>query len=297
MSVVIKNCSYILVHVPSFVRYGSKPSRDISVNGDPGGELEKRINKHVRSFDEAVRYPPNQVYIGNMHPDELNDIPKPWYEHPVEGAKREGKFGEILPEEEFYGWIKLADDFELVWLTPEFIDWVREKVTAHLFFGEEEIRKLGKGVPILKIMDKIEKDFALPIYYKDKVVGCIRREHEVDDTLKANVLLENLMAKASGALAMYHLFKRAGIEPKEVDFVLSCSEEAVGDRYNRGGGSLSKAIGEMCHCINSTGHDIKAFCAAPIHAIMDAASLVNAGVFERVVVVGGGVSSKDRDEI
>jgi len=105
-------------------------------------------------------------------------------------------------------------------------------------------------------------------------------------------LLENLMAKASGAIALYHVLERAGIEASEVDFILSCSEEAVGDRYNRGGGSLSKAIGEMCHCVNATGHDIKAFCAAPIHAIMDAACLVQAGVFERVVVVGGGCLAK-----
>ena len=40
------------------------------------------------------------------------------------------------------------------------------------------------------------------------------------------------------------------------------------DRYNRGGGSLSKATGEMCHCVNASGHDIKAFCAVPIHALV-----------------------------
>jgi betaine reductase len=91
---------------------------------------------------------------------------------------------------------------------------------------------------------------------------------------------------------MHHLFKRATVDPKEIDFVLSCSEEAVGDRYNRGGGSLSKAIGEMCRCVNASGHDVKAFCAAPIHAVIDAASLVSAGVFQRVIVVGGGCLAK-----
>jgi betaine reductase len=110
--------------------------------------------------------------------------------------------------------------------------------------------------------------------------------------LKAHVLLENLLAKASGALAMHHLFMRANLKPQAVDFILSCSEEAVGDRYNRGGGSLSKAIGEMCHCANATGHDVKAFCAAPLHAILDAACQVEAGVFDHVVVVGGGCLAK-----
>jgi hypothetical protein len=37
MAVVVKGRSHILVHVPSFVRYGSKPSRDIPDNAGPDG--------------------------------------------------------------------------------------------------------------------------------------------------------------------------------------------------------------------------------------------------------------------
>jgi hypothetical protein len=292
MSVVIKDCAYILVHVPDFVRYGSKPSRDIAVNGGSGGELEKKICEHIRSYEKAKSYPPNQVFIGNIHPDELHNIPQPWYEHPIEGAQRQGKFGEILAEEEFYGWVKIADDFNLIWLTPDFIEMIRDKVVSSPFLTEKDRKKLGSGVPLGKIIDKVEHDFALPLYYNGTIVGSIRRDHDMDESLKAQVLLENLLAKASGALVMHHLFQRASLKPEEVDFILSCSEEAVGDRYNRGGGSLSKAIGEMCHCINATGHDIKAFCAAPIHALLDAASMVEAGVFNNVVVVGGGCLAK-----
>ena len=292
MAVVIKDCAYILVHVPDFVRYGSKPSRDIVVNGGSGGELGKKISGHIRSYEEAVAYPPNQVFIGNIHPDELHNIPQPWYEHPSEAAKRHGKFGEILGEEEFYGWVKMADDFNLVWLAPDFIEMIRDKVVSSPFLTDQDLKKLGSGVPLSKILDKVEHDFALPLYYNGAVVGSIRRDHDTDESLQAQVLLENLLAKASGALVMYHLFRRSGLKPEEVDFILSCSEEAVGDRYNRGGGSLSKAIGEMCHCINATGHDIKAFCAAPIHALLDAASMVEAGVFKNVFVVGGGCLAK-----
>lgn len=292
MSVVIKDCAYVLVHVPDFVRYGSKPSRDIAVNGGWGGELGKKISERIRSYEEAVAYPPNQVFIGNIHPDELHHISQPWYEHPLEGAKRKGRFGEILPEEEFYAWVKIADDFNLIWLTPDFIERIRGKVVANPFLKEEDLKKLGSGVPLDKILDKVEHDFALPLYHEGTIVGSIRSDHDMDDSLKAQVLLENLFAKASGALVIYHLFQRAGLKPEEVDFILSCSEEAVGDRYNRGGGSLSKAIGEMCHCLNATGHDIKAFCAAPLHALLDAASMVEAGIFKNVVVVGGGCLAK-----
>jgi glycine/sarcosine/betaine reductase complex component C subunit beta len=292
MAVVIKECAYALVHVPNFVRYGSKPIRDIAVNGGAGSDLEGRIYEHIRTFEDAVAYPPNQVFIGNMHPDQLHDVAQPWYEHLSRDARKDGAFGEIMPEDQFYGWLKIADDFDLVWFTPAFVEQIRERVAAHPLLTDEDLKKLGNGVQPDLIEDRIRNEGALPLYFDGKVIGCVRRDHEADDTLKAHVLMENLMTKASGALVMRHLFRRANVAAEDIDFLLSCSEDAVGDRYNRGGGSLSKAIGEMCRCVNASGHDVKAFCAAPIHAIIDAAAQVEAGVFERVVVIGGGCLAK-----
>lgn len=292
MAAVVKECAYALVHVPNFVRYGSKPIRDILLDGGPEGGLEGRIYSHIRTFEEAVAYPPNQVFIGNMHPDRLNEIAQPWYEHPLKDARKDGPFGEIMPEDQFYGWLKIADDFDLVRLTPAFIEQIRERVASHPLLTQEDLKKLGNGTAKEAIVERVEKDGALPLIYEGQVVGCVRRDHEADDTLKAHVLMENLMTKASGALVMRHLLRRAAAKPEDIDFLLSCSEDAVGDRYNRGGGSLSKAIGEMCRCVNASGHDIKAFCAAPIHAIVDAAAQVEAGVFRQVVVLGGGCLAK-----
>jgi len=288
MSVVIKEVGYIMVHVPDFVRYGSKPSRDIPENRD----LLEEISVHLRGYDGVVNYPPHQVFIGNMHPDKLNTIEKPWYEHPVEDGSRHGLFGEIMPEDEFYGWMKAADDFDLLWLEPDFVNRIRDRFIAHPFIAESWSRKLGDGKPPEKIREIIDQGAALPVYYHGERIGSLRRDHDRDDTLKAHVLMENLMAKASGSLAMFHLFKRAGIEPADVDFVLDCTETAVGDRYNRGGGSLSKAMAEMCGCINATGNDIRAFCCAPNHALINAAGLVGAGIHENVVVAGGGCLAK-----
>ncbi|MDP1629125.1 MAG: DUF5940 domain-containing protein, partial [bacterium] len=73
---------------------------------------------------------------------------------------------------------------------------------------------------------------------------------------------------------------------------ISCSEEAIGDRYNRGGGNLGKAIGEMTDLRNATGPDIKAFCSAPIYAVIHAAALIKAGVYKNIIVVGGGSLAK-----
>ena len=66
-----------------------------------------------------MAYPPNQVFIGNLHPDRLNSIGRPWYGHLVGDASRYGPYGEIMPEEEFLGLMKLADDFDLTWIEEE----------------------------------------------------------------------------------------------------------------------------------------------------------------------------------
>jgi betaine reductase len=106
------------------------------------------------------------------------------------------------------------------------------------------------------------------------------------------VILENLAAKASGALAVGRLLDTSGRDPETVDYVLGCGEEAVGDRYQRGGGNLGKAIGELAGCQAAGGADLKAFCCAPVHALTMAAAAVQAGVFRQVLVVGGGSLAK-----
>ena len=138
MSVNIKEASYVIVHCPDFVRYGSKPIRDIQENPD----VLKEMNNHLRNFEDVINYAPHQVFIGNKHPDELYDVPKPWYEHLLKDGKRKGPFGEIMPEDEFYGWMKVADDFDLLWLDPQFIEQIKDQFASHPFVKETWVKKL-----------------------------------------------------------------------------------------------------------------------------------------------------------
>jgi hypothetical protein len=287
---IIKSSAYVLAHVPGFVRYGSKPYREIANSSQP---LLPVIEAHLRSFAEAVEYPPNQVFIGNLHPDRLNDIEQPWYRHLLPGASRFGAYGEITPEEEFIGLLKLADDFDLVWLEKEAAPLVVQALQGNPLWSAADIEgRIAAGGDLAQIEEKIAAHGSLPFHHQGRLIGCIHRHHEQDESLTAHILLENLMTKASAALALTHLLKKEDLAPQDIDFILSCSEEAVGDRYNRGGGSLAKAIGEMCGCVNATGCDIKAFCVGPVYALVLAAGLVKAGVFKRVAVVGGGCLAK-----
>jgi betaine reductase len=139
-------------------------------------------------------------------------------------------------------------------------------------------------------------DDAIGLYTNGELRGLVRRdsraEGQDDANLDAITLLEALCSKASGALAVARLLKQTGLAASEVDYLISCGEEAAGDRYQRGGGGMAKAIGELTGCGNASGMDVKNFCAAPASALVTAAALISSGVFERVVVVGGGSLAK-----
>src|SRR4030095_14158557 len=89
------------------------------------------------------------------------------------------------------------------------------------------------------------------------------------DTLNGQVLLKNLACKATAGLALRHLLARPGaVAAENVRYLISCGEEAVGDRYQRGGGNLAKAVAEWAGCTRATGSDVKAFCCGPMHSLM-----------------------------
>lgn len=285
---VVKEVSYFLAHVPSLVRYGSKPSREIRRDSS----LLPSILNHLRTFEQAVAYPPNQVFICNLEPDELRGIPSPWYKNPLPEASRWSEIGEIMPEEEFYGVMKICDDFQLLWLEEGFLKEASLQLRDHPLINKKDLEKLESGVSMEQIKKKLQEEGALPIYIRgDQLVGCVQRAHEEDINLIADIMLENLAIRASGVWALRHLVKRTG-KSSEIDYLLGCGEEAVGDRYNRGGGNMAKAIGELCGCERATGADVKAFCCSPVHAIVLGAGLVASRIFNNVVVLAGGSLAK-----
>jgi len=293
---VIRNAAYCLVHAPELVRYGSKPRREIEK--DPS--LEARLMANVRSFEEAVRYPPNQTFIGNLSPEELASIARPWYrtDHDSDiNVPTSGRFGEIVPQGLFYAILKQADVLTpaLVEVSDEVYAPLAEQLARHPILADLEITP-SKAAPAEKIQAQIDCGSALALRLNGKLAGCVRRDDRAegreDDNLDAQTLLEALSAKASAAIALKWLLNREGLRADAIDFVISCGEEATGDRYQRGGGGMAKAVGEMCGCVNASGIDIKNFCAAPASALITAGALVAAGLYQRIAVVAGGSLAK-----
>jgi glycine/sarcosine/betaine reductase complex component C subunit beta len=247
VSAAIHGCSLVLAHAPDLVRHGSKPARE---------EAADRLAPALRTYEDALAYPPHQVFIGNLRPAALWEIERPWWKHPTE-AKQAGPFGVFVDQQELYRRLQEADQFQLLKLDG---------------------REPGEG--------------GLAIHANGTLLGAMQRAHDLDESLSAAVLLENLACKATGALALEQLLAGTGFPADDVEYAIGCGEEAVGDRYQRGGGNLGKAIAEQAGCRNASGSDVKAFCAGPLHALVVAASLVSSGVYSSVVVVAGGSLAK-----
>ena len=280
----IRGIACVISHTPGLVRYGSKPTRELQ--REP--ELFERMRPHLRSFPDAVAYGPNQVFIGNHDPEWLWSVPQPWWQHGDEGAKTTGPAGRIVGEDAFWGLLHMADDFGILDIQRDRLERSRDLLRETRLFSDAELERAVK--PSAKTA---AGDGALSLYAADGApVGRIANGYPGDSSQTADILLENLACKASGALALKQLLAQMRMEPGDVEYLLGCGEEAVGDRYQRGGGSISKAMAEMAGCAQATGSDVKAFCCAPVHALVLAGALVQGGVYRNVVVVGGGSLAK-----
>jgi hypothetical protein len=277
---VVAAASSLLAHTPGLVVHGSKPARVLRGEEDAMAHL----SEHLRDYGQACSYAPHQAYIGAIHPRQMPA--RPWAMGDGE-ASRESHAGDILPEEEFLGAMAAVDNFGLVTLRAEVASEALELLSKRPLYSRLDLGKIEKAVGDVDATMQKHGTLVLPTL-KSHHAAAISSAHPDDEALQAMVLLENLANKASAVLAVLHLIEKSNISPESIDYVIGCSEEAIGDRYQRGGGNMGKAVAASAGLSNASGADVKNFCAAPVPAMVMAASLVASGVFQRVIVVGGG---------
>jgi glycine/sarcosine/betaine reductase complex component C subunit beta len=287
----VKGTAYCLNHTPELgFYYGTSPL--LERREKPESPFIAELGKLSQPYDHATRYAPNLAYIGAIAMDELEAALRPWHANLLSQPCRFGKYGEVMPEDEFLGLLDICDVFDLVWLEAEFARGVQEKLVGHPALPTDVVERMKPGKDLVAIMEQVDTQAGLPLYFCGQVVGCCRRGHEVDESLSAHVVLENLASKAGGLLALFHLLEITGLRADEVDFVIECSEEAAGDMNQRGGGNFAKAIAECAGCVRASGLDIRAFCAGPVNALITGAALVASGARKNVVVLAGGALPK-----
>ena len=291
MKSVIKGTGYILVHTPDMVLHnGTTQTTEKIVN--PSSEYLQELPKHLRSFEQVLSYWPNQVYIGNKTPEELTAEPQPWFDKTCDVNDRYGKFGQIMPQEEFLLLMQVCDVFELVYLDKAFVAEHKAALAANPLMEENIIAKVNDGIELSEIEHLVNDEHAEGLYHNGKLVGCIKRAHDIDINLSAHVMLENIVSKASSVVATLAAVKNAGISKDEVEYVIDCCEEACGDMNQRGGGNFAKSVAEVAGLMKATGSDCRGFCAGPSHAMVEAAALVASGAYKTVIVSAGGCTAK-----
>ena len=292
MKSVIKGAGYILVHTPDMVLHnGTTQTTERIVN--PDGEYLKELPSHIRSYEQVLSYWPNQVYIGNKTPDDLAAVAQPWCDKTCDTSDRFGPFGQIMPQEEFLLLMQACDVFDLVKLEQGFVDAHRDALASNPIIDESIMARIPAAqTDAAEIERLVNEEHSEGLYDHDKLVGCVNRAHDIDVNLSAHVMHENLVSKASSVLALLSGVKNAGIAKEDVEYVIDCAEEACGDMNQRGGGNFAKSAAEIAGLSAASGSDARGFCAAPAHAMIEAAALVASGAYKTVVVTAGGCTAK-----
>ena len=148
MKSVIRGAGYVLAHTPDMVLHnGTTQTTERIVN--PDSEYLKELPSHIRSFEQAVAYWPNQVYIGNKTPDELAAVAQPWCDKECDCHERYGKFGQMMPQNEFLLLMQACDVFDLVELEAEFVAANREAMQV------ARNTPFHRGVPVWKPVSRL----------------------------------------------------------------------------------------------------------------------------------------------
>src|SRR5262249_62346446 len=126
----------------------------------------------------------------------------------------------------------------------------RAALAGNPLLDKTDVERLGGGVTDAAIDDRLRGPVAAaPLHLRSgRRVGCIVAGHEIDQTLAPDVLLENLAAKMTAAMALRAVLAAESIDPASVEDVIGSGEEAVGDRYQHGGGKLAQAGSSHARC-------------------------------------------------
>ena len=226
MKSVIRGAGYFLAHTPDMVLHnGTTQTTERIVN--PDGEYLKQLPSHLRTWEQVLAYYPNQVYIGNKTPQDLAAIPQPWFDKTCDVTDRFGRYGQMMPQEEFILMMQACDVFDLVKLDKDFVAANLPALQANPLVDEGILKRINAGIDGAEVARLVAEEHSEALYHNNVLVGCVNRAHDIDVNLSAHVMHENLVSKASSVLALLSALKNAGIDKNEVEYVVDCCEEAL----------------------------------------------------------------------
>ena len=104
----------------------------------------------------------------------------------------------------FFFWFRLSDQFEVVMLDKEFVAASQRRICSDPIITEDIVERIHEGVEVAVVEAAVNEEHAEGLYIAGKLVGCVKRAHDIDVNLSAHVMHENLMSKASSVLALLY---------------------------------------------------------------------------------------------
>ena len=141
--------------------------------------------------------------------------------------------------------MQACDVFDLVKIEKGFVAEHKAELAANELIDASIMARISDGVELSEIEHDVNDEHAEGLYIHDKLVGCVKRAHDIDQNLSSHVMHENIVSKASSVLSLLHAVKNAGIAKEDVEYVIDCAEEACGDMNQRGGGNFAKSAAEI----------------------------------------------------
>ena len=188
---------------------------------------------------------PTRRSSGTCRPEDPLGRPRPWWRHPVAGARRRHGGDPHRPGATFY-------------------DAARRGSTA------SSCVRLGAEPGAGRARDHRRRPRGRRVR-----AGA----HDLDESLTANVLLENLACKASGVHALAHLLAADRHRPARRSRTRSAAARRPSATATSGAAATSRRRSPRLRARRArAATDVKAFCAAPVHALVVAGGAVEAGV-------------------
>jgi betaine reductase len=154
---VISGAAQVLAHAPGLARHGSKPRRELPK--DAG--VESSFLSSLRTFDQAVAYPPHQAYIGAIHPRSMPE--RPWFETRDPQASRFASTGELMPETELLGLLAAVDHFDLLVLHEGVAEQAAAALAEHPLGKRMDLDRIERAVGDVEKV--VAEPGALPLHF------------------------------------------------------------------------------------------------------------------------------------
>ena len=243
---VVAAAGQVLAHVP-----GPGPPR-VQARARAGQDKEVRGQVPRRRCARSTTpspTPPTRPTWGRSTPVTCPSGPG----RPNGPGERRAPYGEIMPEDEFLGLLAAVDEFDLVTLSPEAADRAGNGAGKPPAGQEPGPRPHREGDAATSRRWRPSPAPCPSTYATATWPAPCGAASSTTSPSPPTSCWRTCPPRSRPASPCCTCSSAHGIDPASIDYVIGCGEEAIGDRYQRGGGNMAKAVAGRRRAVRGVG--------------------------------------------